>query len=101
MAIILGIAGFIFLLLFLDQYFKDEEEREKKKAEAAYKRKLEIERLHNLKLEQDRIALEVYGAKLSNKGNLDDKKLSKHQIILWCLLIIIIALVVSITVWNI
>lgn len=101
MAIILGIVGFIFILLFLDQYVKDEEERNRKKAEDEAKRKLEAQRLHSLRLEKDRITLKIYKLKLLNKGNLKNTGLNKAKIILWCLLIIITALVVFITVWNI
>lgn len=101
MGIIIGIVGFVFLLLVLEQYFKDQEERNRKKAEDETKRKLEAQRLHSLKLEKDRITLEVYKSKLLNKGNLKNTGLNKDQIILWCLLIIITALVVFITVWNI
>ena len=101
MGIIIGIVGFVFFLLILEQYFKDQEERDRKKAEDDAKRKLEAQRLHSLKLEKDRIALEVYKSKLLNKSNLKNMGLNKDQIILWYLLIIIVALVVFITVWNI
>ena len=101
MGIIIGIVGFVFFLLVLEQYFKDQEERDRKKAEDDAKRKLEAQRLHSLKLEKDRIALEVYKSKLLNKSNLKNMGLNKDQIILWSLLIIIVALVVIITVWNI
>lgn len=101
MGIIIGIVGLIFFLLILEQYVKDEEERDRKKAEDEHQRKIEAQRLHNLKLEQDRIALEVYKSKLLNKGNFNNTGLNKYQIIIWCLFIIIIALVVFITVWNI
>ena len=101
MGIIIGIVGFVFFLLVLEQYFKDQEERDRKKAEDDAKRKLEAQRLHSLKLEKDRIALEVYKSKLLNKSNLKNMVLNKDQIILWYLLIIIVALVVFITVWNI
>ena len=101
MGIIIGIVGFVFFLLVLEQYFKDQEERDRKKAEDDAKRKLEAQRLHSLKLEKDRIALEVYKSKLLNKSNLKNMGLNKDQIILWYLLIIIVALVVIITVWNI
>lgn len=101
MGIIIGIVGFVFFLLVLEQYFKDQEERDRKKAEDDAKRKLEAQRLHSLKLENDRIALEVYKSKLLNKSNLKNMGLNKDQIILWYLLIIIVALVVFITVWNI
>ena len=101
MGIIIGIVGFVFFLLILEQSFKDQEERNRKKAEDEAKRKLEAQRLHSLKLEKDRIALEVYKSKLLNKSNLKNMGLNKDQIILWYLLIIIVALVVFITVWNI
>ena len=101
MGIIIGIVGFVFFLLILEQSFKDQEERDRKKAEDDAKRKLEAQRLHSLKLEKDRIALEVYKSKLLNKSNLKNMGLNKDQIILWSLLIIIVALVVFITVWNI
>ena len=101
MGIIIGIVGLIFILLILEQYSKDQEERDRKKAEDDAKRKLEAQRLHSLKLEKDRIALEVYKSKLLNKSNLKNMGLNKDQIILWYLLIIIVALVVFITVWNI
>lgn len=101
MGIIIGIVGFVFFLLVLEQYFKDQEERDRKKAEDDAKRKLEAQRLHSLKLEKDRLALEVYKSKLLNKSNLKNMGLNKDQIILWYLLIIIVALVVFITVWNI
>lgn len=101
MGIIIGIVGFVFFLLVLEQYFKDQEERDRKKAEDDAKRKLEAQRLHSLKLEKDRIALAVYKSKLLNKSNLKNMGLNKDQIILWYLLIIIVALVVFITVWNI
>ena len=101
MGIIIGIVGFVFFLLVLEQYFKDQEERDRKKAEDDAKRKLEAQRLHSLKLEKDRIALEVYKSKLLNKSNLKNMGLNKDQIILWYLLIIIVALVDFITVWNI
>ncbi len=101
MGIIIGIVGFVFFLLVLEQYFKDQEERDRKKAEDNAKRKLKAQRLHSLKLEKDRIALEVYKSKLLNKSNLKNMGLNKDQIILWYLLIIIVALVVFITVWNI
>ena len=101
MGIIIGIVGFVFFLLVLEQYFKDQEERDRKKAEDDAKRKLEAQRLHSLKLEKDRIAIEVYKSKLLNKSNLKNMGLNKDQIILWYLLIIIVALVVFITVWNI
>ena len=60
MGIIIGIVGFVFFLLVLEQYFKDQEERDRKKAEDDAKRKLEAQRLHSLKLEKDRLAFEVY-----------------------------------------
>jgi hypothetical protein len=101
MGIIIGIVGFVFFLLVLEQYFKDQEERDRKKAEDDAKRKLEAQRLHSLKLEKDRLALEVYKSKLLNKSNLKNMGLNKDQLILWYLLIIIVALVVFITVWNI
>lgn len=101
MGIIIGIAGFIFILLFLEQYVKDEEGRDWKKEEDEHRRKIEAQRLHNLKLKQDRIALEVYKSKLLSKGNFNNTGLNKCQIILWCLFIIIVALVVFTTVWNI
>lgn len=101
MGIIIGIVGFVFFLLILEQSFKDQEERDRKKAEDDAKRKLEAQRLHSLKLEKDRIDLEVYKSKLLNKSNLKNMGLNKDQIILWYLLIIIVALVVFITVWNI
>ena len=101
MGIIIGIVGFVIFLLILEQYIKDQEELDRKKAEDDAKRKLEAQRLHSLKLEKDRIALEVYKSKLLNKSNLKNMGLNKDQIILWYLLIIIVALVVFITVWNI
>ena len=44
MGIIIGIVGFVFFLLVLEQYFKDQEERDRKKAEDDAKRKLEAQR---------------------------------------------------------
>ena len=76
MGIIIGIVGFVFFLLVLEQYFKDQEERDRKKAEDDAKRKLEAQRLHSLKLEKDRIALEVYKSKLLNKSNLKNMGLN-------------------------
>lgn len=101
MGIIIGIVGFVFILLVLEQYFKDQEERDREKAEDETKRKLEAQRLHSLNLEKDRIALEVYKSNLLNKGHLNNMGLNKDQIILCCLFIIIVGLVVFITVWNI
>lgn len=45
MGIIIGIVGFVFFLLILEQSFKDQEERDRKKAEDDAKRKLEAQRL--------------------------------------------------------
>ena len=101
MGIIIGIVGLIFILLILEQYSKDQEERDRKKAEDDAKLRLEVQRLHSLKLEKDHIALEVYKSKLLIKNNSKNMRLNKDQIILWYLLIIIVALVVIITVWNI
>lgn len=101
MGIIIGIVGLIFILLILEQYSKDQEERDRKKAEDDAKLRLEAQRLHSLQLEKDHIAIEVYKSKLLNKSNSKNMRLNKDQIILWSLLIIIVALVVIITVWNI
>lgn len=98
---VIGIIVFIFFLFVLEQYMKDEKERDRKKTEAESRQKLEDQRLQKLQQEKDHIALEAYKVKLIEQSDLETAGLNKDQIILWGLVIAIVALVVFMIIWFI
>lgn len=96
---ILTIVGIVFVLMWIDQYIKDEDERERKKKEIEEQKRLELLRQQELKARQEQIDLQVYKEKLRQKILENDKGLSKDQVLTWILIIIIAVLIVFAAVW--
>ena len=96
---ILTIVGIVFVLMWIDQYIKDEDERERKKKEIEEQKRLELLRQQKLKARQEQIDLQVYKEKLRQKILENDKGLSKDQVLTWILIIVIAVLIVFAAVW--
>ncbi|MCO8079275.1 MULTISPECIES: hypothetical protein [Acinetobacter] len=96
---ILTIVGIVFVLMWIDQYIKDEDERERKKKEIEEQKRLELLRQQELKARQEQIDLQVYKEKLRQKILENDKGLSKDQVLTWILIIVIAVLIVFAAVW--
>ena len=96
---ILTIVGIVFVLMWIDQYIKDEDERERKKKEIEEQKRLELLRQQELKARQEQIDLQVYKEKLRQKILENDKGLSKDQVLTWILIIVIAVLIVFAVVW--
>lgn len=94
---ILTIVGIVFVLMWIDQYIKDEDERERKKKEIEEQKRLELLRQQELKARQEQIDLQVYKEKLRQKILENDKGLSKDQVLTWILIIAV--LIVFAAVW--
>lgn len=99
MEVIITIIGIVFVLMWIDQYTKDEDEKEIKKKEIEEQKCLEFLRQQELKARQDQIDLQVYEDKLRLTILDNDKGLSTDQILIWILIIIVASLIVFASVW--